>query len=165
MGVEVQVMSISRALQVLLDESGVEYEVLHHREDFRARTTAEDTHTTAGEFAKTVVLWLDGAYALAVVPASHFVAESRFERSVGADKVRLATEFEMRDLIPDCEVGAEPPFGCLYGLPTYVSPVLSRREHITFNAGTHTDAVRMAWDDYERLAEPRIVSMSRREED
>jgi Ala-tRNA(Pro) deacylase len=165
LGLEVHAMSILGRLQELLDESGVEYEVLHHREDFRARTTAADTHTPAGEFAKTVVMWVDGAYALAVLPATHFVAEGRFERSVGAEKARLATEFEMRDLLPDCEVGAAPPIGGLFGLPTYVSPVLARREHITFNAGTHSDAVRLTWSAYHGLAEPKVVAMSRHEED
>lgn len=158
-------MPILGRLQELLDERGVEYAVLHHREDFRAQATAADTSTPAGEFAKTVVVWVDGAYALAVLPATHFVAEGRFAHSLGAEKARLATEFEMRDLLPDCELGAAPPIGGLYGLPTYVSPVLARREHITFNAGTHSDAVRLAWNDYERLAEPRVVAMSRHEQD
>lgn len=158
-------MAINPRLQDLLDESGVDYEILHHREDFRARTTAEDTHTAPGEFAKTVVVWIDGGYALAVVPATHFVAESRLARSIGADKVRLASELEMQDLLPDCEVGAAPPFGGLFELPTYVSPVLARDEEITFNAGSHRDAVRISWADYERLAQPEIVAMSRHEEE
>jgi Ala-tRNA(Pro) deacylase len=93
------------------------------------------------------------------------VSESRLARSLGAEKIRLASEFEMKDLCPDCEVGAAPPFGRLYGLSTYVSPVLARDERITFNAGTHRDAVRMAWSDYERLAQPRVVSLSRHEEE
>ena len=158
-------MAMLGRLQELLDQRGVEYEVVHHREDFRARVTAADTDTPAGEFAKTVVMWVDGAYALAVLPATHFVAEGRFAHSVGAETARLATEFEMRDLLPDCEVGAAPPVGCLYGLPTYVSPVLARREHITFNAGTHSDAVRLAWNDYQGLAEAKVVAMSRHEQD
>ena len=156
---------IHQRLQALLDESGVDYEIIHHREDFRARTTAADTHTPPEEFAKTVVVWVDGGYALVVLPASHFVAESRLARSVGAEKLRLATEFEMQDLLPDCEVGAAPPFGRLFDLPTYASPVLARDERITFNAGTHRDAVRMAWADYERLAEPEVVPLSRHEEE
>lgn len=154
-----------RRLQALLDSEQVEYEILHHREDFRARTTASDTRTPPAEFAKTVVLWVDGHYALAVLPATHFVAESRLAHSIGADKVRLATEFEMQDLMPDCEVGAAPPFGALYDLSTYASPVLARDERITFNAGTHRDALRMSWADYVRLARPQVVPLSRHEEE
>lgn len=156
---------VLRRLETLLDESGVEYEIIHHRDDFRAQTTAADTHTPPGEFAKTVFVWIDGQYALAVLPATHFVAESRLARSLGAEKVRLATEFEMQDLCRDCEVGAAPPFGNLYGLPVYVSPALARDERITFNAGSHTDAIRMRYEDWERLAKPQQVALSRHEDD
>lgn len=156
---------ISLRLQKLLEEHEVDYEILHHRQDFRARTTAADTGTPDREFAKTLVLWIDGAYAIAAVPASHFLAESRLARSIGAGDVRLATEYEMENLISDCEVGAAPPFGRLYELPTYASPVLARDETITFNAGTHRDAVRMSWADYERVAKPEVVPLSRHEEE
>ena len=155
---------IQPSLQKLLDDADVEYEILHHKEDFRALATARDTHTPPAEFAKTVVLWIDGGYALAVLPADHSVALHRLERSLDADEVRLATETEMRELMPDCEVGAAPPFGALHGLPTYGCPNLERDERITFNAGTHRDAVRMSWADYVRLAEPAMVPMSRHEE-
>ena len=154
---------IVKRLHDLLDGSGVEYEIIHHRDDFRAQTTAEDTHTPPGEFAKTVFLWIDGGYAIAVLPATHYVAESKLAHSLGAEKIRLASEFEMQDLCPDCEVGAAPPFGKLYGLPSYVSPLLTRDERITFNAGTHRDAVRMRYADYERLADPQEVPISRHE--
>ena len=157
--------TICPRLQKLLDEAEVEYEVLHHRQDFRARTTAADTHTPEREFAKTLLLWIDGEYAIAAVPASHFLSESRLARSIGAEEVRLATEYEMENLISDCEVGAAPPFGMLYELPTSASPVLARDEQITFNAGTHRDAVRMAWADYERLVKPEVLALSRHEEE
>ena len=79
------------------------------------------------------------------------MAPSRLARSLAADEVRLASEFEIADLCPDCEVGAAPPFGVLFDLPTYASPALARDEKITFNAGTHRDAVRISWADFERL--------------
>ncbi len=155
---------IHLGLEKLLDQADVEYEVLHHREDFRAKITAQDTHTPPSEFAKTVVLRIDAGYALAVLPATLFVAPSRLARSLGADEVRLAAEFEMQDLMPDCEVGAVPPFGMLYGLPTYACPSIVRDEHITFSAGTHRYAVRMAWADSVCLVEPEVVPMSRHED-
>jgi Ala-tRNA(Pro) deacylase len=158
-------MPLNARLQKLLDESGVDYEIIHHREDFRARTTAASTNTPPEEFAKTVVLWIDDGYALAVLPATHYVATSRLARAIGADQVRLASEFEMQDLLPDCEVGAAPPFGSLFELPTYASALLAEDERITFNAGTHRDAVRMAWADYKRLAQPRIEHLSHHEEE
>ena len=158
-------MSLLPRLQKLFDENDVEYQILHHPKDFRARTTAADTHTPPAEFAKAVFLWIDGKYALAALPADHFVALSRLARSIEANTVRLATEFEMGDLCPDCETGAAPPFGELFGLATYASPALSRDEIITFNGGTHRDAVRMPWTEYARLAHPKVVPLSRHEEE
>jgi Ala-tRNA(Pro) deacylase len=156
---------IDARLQKLLDENEVEYEVLHHPADVGAHSTAAHTHTADRDFAKTVVMWIDGTRAFAVVPASHHVAPSRLARSLGAKEVRLATEAEMQDCMPDCELGAEPPFGALYGMATYASPVLAGDERITFNGGTHRDAVRMRWSDYERLAKPQVVPLSRHEDD
>jgi Ala-tRNA(Pro) deacylase len=158
-------MSVLPRLQKLLDENEVEYQILHHPEDFRARTTAADTHTPPAEFAKSVFLRVDGAYALAVLPADHFVAPSRLGRSIGADSARLATEFEMGDLCPECEIGASPPFGRLFGLPTHASPALTRDETITFNGGSHRDAVRMSWADYLRIEDPNVTPLSRHEEE
>jgi Ala-tRNA(Pro) deacylase len=158
-------MSILPTLQKLLDDEGVEYEILHHPTDYRARATAADTHTPPVEFAKAVFLWIDGGYAVAALPATHFVAPSRMARAIGADEIRLASEFEMADLCPDCEVGAAPPVGLLYGLRTYASPVLAGDERITFNAGTHQDAVRLGWADFERIASPEVVPLGRHEDE
>lgn len=158
-------MSILPALQKLLDDATVEYEILHHPTDYRARATADDTHTPPVEFAKAVFLWIDGGYAVAALPATHFVAPSRMARAIGADEVRLASEFEMADLCPSCEVGASPPVGLLFDLKTYASPVLARDERITFNAGSHQDAVRMRWSDFERLVQPEIVPLGRHEDE
>ena len=155
---------IDPRLQRLLDEQQVEYEMIHHREDFRARTTAEDTHTPPEEFAKTVLVRVDDRYALAVLPATHHVAPGHLAKAIGAREVTLASESEVQELMTGCEVGAAPPFGSFYDLPVYASPFLARDERITFNAGTHRDAVRMAWADYERLAKPEIVHLSRHEE-
>ena len=84
---------------------------------------------------------------------------------LGADEVRLAAEWEMPELCPGAEVGAAPPLGSLFDLPVYVCPVLTRDERITFNAGSHTDAVRIAYADFERLERPTVVPMSRHEEE
>ncbi len=152
-------------LRKLLDERGVAYEIIHHRDDFRARTTAEDTHTPPGEFAKSVFLWIDGSYAIAAVPATDYVSERGLARSLGAEEVRLASESEMEALCPDCEVGAAPPFGDLFGIPTYASRELAEERHITFNAGTHRDALRMTWSDYARAAEPEVLDFARHPEE
>jgi Ala-tRNA(Pro) deacylase len=156
---------IEPRLQQLLDEHEIEYESIHHRQDFRARRTADDTHTPPEEFAKAVVVHVDGGYAMALLPATHYLAPSRLARSIGAGEVCLASESEMKMLLPGYEIGAAPPFPSLCGLRVYASPLLAREKQITFNAGTHRDALRMTWTDYERLAKPEIVHLSHHEEE
>lgn len=146
-----------------LDGQRVSYDTLHHREDVRARDTAADTGTPEQEFAKTVFVQVDGEYAMAVLPASHFVSPKKLQEHLPAREVRLASESQFADLCPDCEVGAAPPFGNLYGLRVYVSPALAKDEQITFNAGTHEDAIRMTYVDFEKLVQPHVVPMARHE--
>ena len=142
-----------------LDESGAPYELIHHRLDYTAQRTAADTHTTGRAFAKTVVLAVGEGHALAVLPAHRKVDFAKARELLG-EEVTLAAEEDVADLFPDCEVGAEPPFGNLYGLPTYVSPELAGHESVTFNAGTHHEVIRMRYDDYARLAQPRAMDLS-----
>jgi Ala-tRNA(Pro) deacylase len=148
-------------LKTFLDGEGVSYLVIHHRADVRAQETAADTDTPPEEFAKTVFLWVDGDPAMAVVPASRDVALGKLRRALGAAEVRLAHEREIRVLCPDCEIGAAPPFGPLYGMAVYASPALARDERITFNGGDHENALRMAWQDFARLVHPRVVPLAK----
>jgi Ala-tRNA(Pro) deacylase len=153
------VSPITGRLRAHLEEHGVSYDVLPHRPDYRARTTAEDTDTPPQEFAKSLLLWVDGRYLMAVLPASRFMSERRLRNALGARELRLATETELETVFPDCQIGAAPPFGSLYGLETYVSPDLAAEDHITFNAGSHDQAVRIRYKDFERLAKPHLVPM------
>jgi len=149
-----------RHLCEYLDQQVVDYQVLHHREDVRALTTAADTNTPPREFAKTVFVWIDGKAAMAVVPASKDVAVSRLQRGLEAESVHVAHEGDMKELCPDCAVGAAPPFGNLYDLPVYVSSSLAEDEEITFNGGDHQNAVRMRWKDFERIVHPRVLPIA-----
>jgi Ala-tRNA(Pro) deacylase len=148
-------------LRAYLDAEGASYHLIHHPTDYRARQTAEDTATPPEDFAKTVFVWIDGKPAMAVVPANRGVSLRKLARAIGADEVRLARESEMRELCPDCEVGAAPPLGHLYDLPVYVSAALAAEDRVTFNGGTHEHAVQMAWKDFERLVAPRVVRLAR----
>ncbi len=151
-------------LRAYLDREGVDYEMIHHQKDVRARATAQHTHTPSEEFAKTVFIWVDGEAAMAVVPASREVALSKLRRALDAEEVLVARESETRDICPDCEVGAAPPFGNLYGLPVYVSVALSHDEEITFNGGDHEHAFRMRYEDFDRLVRPRVVRLTKHDE-
>ena len=158
-------MAIDARLQQLLDDEGVGYEIIHHVADRRALRAAHDTRTPPREFAKVVLVHVDDGFALAVLPATHYLAPSRLAREVGARIVWLAAESEVRGVLPDFEVGAAPPFASLCGLPVYVSPLLAAGKTITFNAGNHCDALRMVWEDFARLAKPEVVHLSHHEEE
>ena len=150
-------------LENFLSEEQVEYEALLHRRDVTALEAAHDTHSREHSFAKTVLIWADGRIIMMVLPADSTAALGRVKESLLAREVRLAKEEETRGLFPDCEVGAEPPFGNLYDLPTYISPSLAENPEITFNAGSHDHAVRMSFEDYERIVRPRRLVISKRD--
>lgn len=146
-----------------LEENGIEFDVIEHQRDYRATATARDTHTPQQAFAKTVFVRIDDRPAVVVLPADHDVALARVRDEIGADDVQLVDEEELAELCPDCQVGAAPPFGNLYGLPVYVSRLLAADEQITFNAGTHTEAVRMSYEDFDRLVAPRAIAACKHE--
>ncbi len=148
-------------VRTFLDEQGVRYQVLPHRRDFTASETAQDTRTPGKDFAKCVLLRMDGKYALAVMPAHHAVDLEQFRRALGATDLELAGEDEMLLAFPDCDVGAEPPFGNLYDIPVYLSVAMADDRVVTFNAGSHEEAVRMEYDDFVRLVRPRLLDFSR----
>jgi Ala-tRNA(Pro) deacylase len=151
---------IADRLETFLEDQQVDYEVLLHPRDVTAREVAADTHTPESQFAKAVLLWVDGRIVMAVIPADMTAAFSRIREELLARKVRLASETETGKFFPDCELGAEPPFGNLYDLPVYVSRSLTRNEEIIFNGGSHDHAIRMSYADYERIVQPRCIAIS-----
>lgn len=152
-----------RKLTEFLDENEVKYVTLSHSRAYTAQEVAASAHVPGEELAKTVMVKLDGKMAMAVLPASYQVDFDQLGEATGADEVELAGEDEFRNLFPDCEVGAMPPFGNLYDMPVYVAEKLSEDEEIAFNAGTHTELMRLAYDDFERLVEPTVLRFSTRE--
>jgi Ala-tRNA(Pro) deacylase len=156
-------MSGLARLQQLLDAAGVDYTQIHHRRDFHAAKTALDTFTPQQEFAKTVFVWVDGKPAMAVLPANKHLAPSKLRKAIGAKQVRIADEVDVKALCGDCEPGAAPPFGVLYDLPVYASQSLAADEEITFNGGTHDQAIRMRFADWQKLANPKIVRLAKHE--
>jgi len=153
-------MGIVARLKQYLDEQHVPYVVCTHSQAFTAQEIAHALHVRGREMAKAVILKADDRYVMAVLPAHHKVDLTRFAEVVGASYVRLATEAEFKDLFPDCEIGAMPIFGNLYGIPVYVAEPLLQDEEIVFNAGTHTDSIRMRMADFLRLSEPTVAAFS-----
>jgi Ala-tRNA(Pro) deacylase len=144
-----------------LDREKTPYEVLPHMRTYTAQAVAASLHVRGREFAKSVILKTrDGRLAMAVVPAPRSVDLRAAEAALGA-KVELAREGEFADRFAGCEVGAEPPFGNLYGMPVYVDESLRQDPEIVFNAGTHSEAIRMLYADFERLVRPAVTPLSR----
>lgn len=150
-----------RRLKEFLDGHGVKYLTIKHSPAYTAQEIAASAHVRGRELAKTVVVKLDGRMALAVLPASVKVDLDLLRRESGAGKAELASESEFVGAFPECELGAMPPFGNLYGMPIYVDDRLLEDEEIVFNAGSHSELIRMSYDDFERLTVPKVVHISR----
>jgi Ala-tRNA(Pro) deacylase len=154
-------MSISHALKEYLDREHVHYEVLSHPEAFRAVAIAQTLHTPEKEMAKVVIVKVDEQFVMTVLPASSQVDLHRLKDVFMTNHVRLATEEEFKDLFPDCELGAMPPFGTLYGLPVFVDHLLTEDDTIVFQAGTHSEAIRMRYMDFAALVFPVVEEFHR----
>jgi len=137
-----------------LREAHVPYTVVPHRPAFTAEEEAAATHVQGRDWAKVVVCFIDGEPVEAVVPASSIVNLDRLLDLAGGKAIHLADETDLRRLFPDCEVGAMPPFGPLYGQTVFVDAVLASEPEIVFNAGTHQDAIVMRWNDFVKMVNP-----------
>jgi Ala-tRNA(Pro) deacylase len=140
-----------------LDKNDVKYITITHSTAFTAQEIASMTHIKGRELAKTVIVNIEGQMAMAVLPASYQVNLSLLKKASGANTVALATEAEFRGKFPECETGAMPPFGNLYGMRVFVDGSLTRDKEIAFNAGTHRELIRLAYKDFERLVEPVVM--------
>ena len=150
-----------RQLVDFLDEANVPYEVLPHLRTYTAQGSAASLRVKGNEFAKSVILRTGGGQlVMAVVPAPRAVNLRAAAAALGA-KVELAREGEFAAQFWDCEVGAEPPFGNLYGMPVYIDESLRKDPEIVFNAGTHDEAIRMRYADFEKLVHPAAIPLSR----
>jgi len=152
-------MSQSR-LTDFLDSYSIKYVAFTHSPAYTAQGIAALAHIPGKELAKTVIVKIDGTLAMAVVPASRQVDLERLRAAAAAQFVEIAHEDEFRRFFPDCETGAMPPFGNLYGMSVYVDEELSRDREIVFNAGTHRELVRMSWADYDMLLHPKIMKVA-----
>ncbi len=145
------------ALTEYLDQNRIPYTVITHSPAYTAQGIAGLTHISGKELAKTVIVMMDGKLVMAVLPANFHVDLAALKRALKARSVELAAEEDVLDRFAECETGAMPPFGNLYGLPVFADENLARDKEIAFNAGTHRELIRMAWDDFKRLAEPMVL--------
>ena len=152
-------MGIPSRLVEFLNQNHVRYEILHHPEAFTAQELSAIEHVKGQYHAKVVMVKVEGQPAMTVLPADHRVDLDTLGRATGK-RTALATETEFKDLFPDCAVGTMPPFGALYRVPTYLDRSLADDTFIVFEAGTHTDAIKMSYADYARLAQPTVAAFA-----
>jgi Ala-tRNA(Pro) deacylase len=149
-----------KKLKEFLDQNQVKYVTVSHSVAYTAQEIAASAHIKGKDLAKTVMVKLDGKMAMAVLPASHQVDLDLLQQAAGAARAELASEGEFKGLFAHCEAGAMPPFGNLYGMEVYSAKVLAEDEEIAFNAGTHTELVKLAYADFERLVRPKVVEFA-----
>jgi len=144
-------------VRAFLDQHGVRYVSIRHSIAYTASEVAESVHVKGRDFAKTVIVKIGRMMAMVVLPASRRIVLHDLREMLGSDELRLATEAEFKGAFPDCEIGAMPPFGNLYGMPVYVAASLSDDEEISFNAGTHSEVIQMLYRDFEDLVQPLVL--------
>jgi Ala-tRNA(Pro) deacylase len=144
-----------------MDGAGIQYEVIEHLEAITAQRVADVEDVPGHIFVKSVVALVDNRPHLLALPAPHVVDFETLRRDLGAESARLATEAEFGPLFPDCEVGAMPPFPGPKGVPVLMDRDLIDNPQIVFEAGSHTESIRMRTDDYVKLARPRLLSFAR----
>lgn len=147
----------AKMLKDFLDQEHTRYITIPHSPTYTAQETAASAHVSGKELAKTVIVKMDGKMAMLVLPSNRKIVLQELRETFGVDDVCFASEHEFENRFPDCETGAMPPFGNLYGMDVYVAPSLAEDEEIAFNAGTHTELVRMPYQEFARLVKPQIV--------
>ena len=149
-----------KKLKEYLDKNEVPYVSIKHSQAFTAQQIAASAHIPGRKMVKTVMVVINGMMAMAVLPASYYVDFNLLKDITGEGSVRLASETEFKDMFPDCEVGAMPPFGNLYNISVYVAKVVQEEEEIAFNAGTHTEIIQMSYRDFDRLVHPLVLKFA-----
>ncbi len=150
----------TKKLKEFLDSNNVKYVSMNHSRAYTAQEIAASVHIRGKKLAKTVMVTIDGNMAMAVLPASYKVDFDKFKEVLKVDSAELSTEKEFRDRFPGCDLGAMPPFGNLYDMKVFVAASLVEDEDILFNAGSHTELIKMSYNDFENLVKPEVLRMS-----
>jgi Ala-tRNA(Pro) deacylase len=151
----------AKKLREFLNSQNIPYMTISHAVAYTAKEIAALTHISNKELAKTVIVKIDSTLAMAVLPASYDIDLSSLRVATGARSVSLAKESEFKDRFPECEIGAMPPFGNLYGMAVYVDESLTKDKDIAFNAGSHNELLQVCYADFERLVEPTVLKFSK----
>ncbi len=152
-------MNCKERLEAYLRDNGVGFEVHEHPSTFTAQQTAAAEHVPGRRFAKVVMVMADDQLRMLVMPAPELVDRERTRVAIGAKEVRIAGESDFGSTFTDCDLGAMPPFGNLYGVPVIVDSSLAESEHMSFTAGTHTTTMTIRYKDFIRLVNPQVIEL------
>ena len=150
----------TKMLREFLDQNKIRYVTVKHSVAYTAQEIAASAHIKGKELAKTVLIKVDGKMAMCILPASYKIDFDLLKEALGGHIIRLANEVEFKDKFPECDVGAMPPFGNLYGMDVYAEEILANDEEIAFNACSHIELLQMSFKDYGRLVKPRLMKFS-----
>ncbi len=153
-------MSIPKKITEFLDSHQILYQHCTHSPAYTAQGLAHVQHVSGKELAKVVMVVADGKMIMTVLPGSHRIELEPLAKLLRCENIRLATEEEFKDLFPDCELGAMPPFGNLYDIPVWVDQTLETHSAMTFNAGTHVETIQLSFVDFKRLVAPSMGTFS-----
>lgn len=148
-----------KALKELLDNNHIKYSCINHSPGFTSQEIAAAAHVSGKQLAKTVIVTIGDQLAMVVLPANESVNFAALKEAAGGVNVDLARESDFKGKFPECEVGAMPPFGNLYGMPVFVSNHLGEYEQILFNSGSHSELMKLAYIDFLKLVNPKIITM------
>ncbi len=151
---------MANRLKEYLDSQHVAYSSIRHAAASTTQRIAAMSHTPGKQMAKTVMIKVDGKMAMAVLPATRHIDFEKLREVTHAQNIELANEMAFINMFPDCEPGAMPPFGNLYGMDVYVAESLTEDPEIAFNAGTHTELIRLSYRDYAELVRPKVGKFS-----
>jgi len=150
-------MPVSK-IKDFLDSQNIKYVTIKHSPAFTAQEVAASSHISGKELAKTVIVKINDEMAMFVLPSFFQIDFDLLKNVTGANTVKLAAENEFKDMFPGCEIGSMPPFGNLYDMEVYVAESLTGEKEIAFNAGSHTELIKMAYKDFERVVKPKVMA-------
>ena len=152
-------MTVLERIKALLKEHHVDFEVGSHRPVYTSAEAAEVRGEPLQSGAKALILKVDGAFAMFVLPGDRRMNSKRIRRAVRVKSIRFATPEEVEGLT-GLTIGSIPPFGSLFGMRTFCDPSLGENEHINFNAGEHTVSIRMRYADYLSVERPTLAEFA-----
>jgi Ala-tRNA(Pro) deacylase len=155
-----EAVMIPSNIRSYLEKAGVRYALRQHTKAVGGQELADTLKVTGWRVAKSVMVQVDGQPWIAVIPAAELLEPRRLAAALGAGSVRLLEEEEFGGAFPNCELGAEPPFGRLFGFPVVVDSRLAAEPSMLVRAGSHHEVIEISLSDFERLEQPKVAHIA-----